>query len=118
MVYYSLVKFNKREIIQKLIIVPDKGRRPFWAKQMAIFNKLLEKFPKKEFWQKSVFPKKYEGMEYLLSTYGLQLLTKKYQEFNYKIPKAPTIVFADHKLGDAPSLTKKPLNLRQFLQDD
>tara|TARA_R110002110_G_scaffold150737_4_gene342831 strand:- start:279 stop:617 length:339 start_codon:yes stop_codon:yes gene_type:complete len=112
------VKFNKRDIIQRLIIIPDKGRRPFWAKQMAILNKLLVKFPKEEFWQKTSFPKKYEGMEYLLSSYGLKFLTQKYQEFNYQIPKPPTIVFADRKLGEAPSFKHKPANLRQFLQDD
>ena len=98
--------------------MPAKGRRPFWAKQMAIFNKLLEKFPKKEFWQKAVFSKKYEGMEYLLSPYGLQLLRRKYREFNYKIPQPPIITLADRKLGEAPTLKHKPLNLRQFLQDD
>ena len=41
------MKFSKRDIVQKLVVVPKKARRAFWAKQMAIFNKLLEKFPPK-----------------------------------------------------------------------
>ena len=112
------MKFNKRHIIEKLIIIPAKGRRPFWAKQMAIFNKLLKKFPSEEFWRKACFPKKYEGMEYLMSKYGIKLLEQKYRDFNYQIPPPPEFFFAHHKIGESPKSSLQPLNLRQFLQDD
>jgi len=110
------MKFNKRHIIEKLIIVPDKGRRPFWAKQMAIFNKLLKKFPSQQFWLKACFPKKYEGMEYLLSEYGLELVEKKYIDFHYKIPPAPSFKFSDQKHGVNPSFSTKPTNIKDFLR--
>tara|TARA_R110002020_G_scaffold129982_1_gene290863 strand:- start:141 stop:473 length:333 start_codon:yes stop_codon:yes gene_type:complete len=110
------MKFNKRHIIEKLIIVPDKGRRPFWAKHMAIFNKLLEKFPSQEFWQKVCFDKKYDGMEYLFSEYGLKLVEKKYRDFHYKIPPPPSFEFSDQKLGGTPTLSQQPTNVKDFLQ--
>ena len=110
------MKFSKREVIQKLVIVPTKARRPFWAKQMAIFNKLLNKFPSKKFWQKVCFDKKYEGMEYLFSEYGLQLVEKKYRDFHYQIPAPPSFEFAKEKIGPSPPLMTKPANLKDFLK--
>ena len=112
------MKFNKREVVQRLIEVPDKGRRAFWAKQMAIFNKLLDKFPKEDFWRKVCFPQKYQGMEYLLSEYGLVLVSQKYREFNYKIHPAPTFSFNKNIIGEAPTLNPKPNTLNDFLQHD
>tara|TARA_R110002020_G_scaffold377360_2_gene588422 strand:+ start:503 stop:835 length:333 start_codon:yes stop_codon:yes gene_type:complete len=110
------MKFSKRDIVQKLVVVPKKARRAFWAKQMAIFNKLLEKFPSKKFWQKVCFDKKYEGMEYLFSEYGLKLVEKKYRDFHYKIPPAPAFEFSDTKLGTAPSAQTAPTNIKEFLK--
>ena len=110
------MKFSKRDIVQKLVIVPKKARRAFWAKQMAIFNKLLAKFPSKKFWQKVCFGKKYEGMEYLFSEYGLELVEKKYRDFHYQIPTAPSFEFSKEKIGPSPVLTTKPANLKDFLK--
>lgn len=110
------MKFSKREVIQKLVVVPKKARRAFWAKQMAIFNKLLDKFPSKKFWQKVCFGKKYEGMEYLFSEYGLELVEKKYRDFHYKIPPPPSFEFSDQKLGSAPKFSGQPTNVKDFLQ--
>ena len=110
------MKFSKREVIQKLVVVPKKARRAFWAKQMAIFNKLLAKFPSKKFWQKVCFDKKYEGMEYLFSEYGLQLVERKYRDFHYKIPPPPSFKFSKEKIGDAPLLSIEPTNIKDFLK--
>ena len=112
------MKFNKRHIIQKLVELPDKGRRAFWPKQMAMLNKLLEKFPNEKFWQKVDFGEKYQGMEYLLSPYGLKLVSKKYLEFNYKIPRPKKVIFSDQKVGESVNLPKKPRTLKDFLNDD
>tara|TARA_R110000824_G_scaffold150653_2_gene321348 strand:- start:67 stop:399 length:333 start_codon:yes stop_codon:yes gene_type:complete len=110
------MKFSKREVVQKLVVVPKKARRIFWAKQMAIFNKLLDKFPSKKFWQKVRFDKKYEGMEYLFSEYGLKLVERKYRDFHYQIPPAPSFKFSKEKIGPSPALSTKPANLKDFLK--
>ena len=109
------MKFSKKEIVQKLVIVPNKSKRAFWAKQMSIFNKLLEKFPSEDFWRKVQFDKKYEGMEYLFSPFGLSLIRKKYRDFHYKVPPPPEFIFTDEKIGESPKLSDKPKNIREFL---
>ena len=57
-------------------------------------------------------------MEYLMSKYGIKLVEQKYRDFNYQIPAPPEFFFAHHKIGEGPKSSWKPLNLRQFLQDD
>ena len=53
-----------------------------------------------------------------MSKYGVKLLEQKYRDFNYEIPSPPKFSFANDKIGEAAKLSPKPLNLRQFLQDD
>lgn len=53
-----------------------------------------------------------------MSEYGVKLLEQKYRDFNYKIPPPPKFSFGNNKIGEAPKLPPKTLNLRQFLQDD
>lgn len=115
---WGFMKFNKRHIIEKIVIVPAKSKRIFWAKQMSIFNKLLIKFPNQEFWRKVTFSQKYDGMEYLLSPYGLQVVGQKYRDFNYKIPEAPIFHFDDNKIGSPPTLPTAPQTLKDFLSND
>jgi len=50
-------KLNKRDLIKKLVVEPDKQKRMFWAREMKLLNDLLEMFPNTEFWQRMTIDK-------------------------------------------------------------
>ena len=73
-------KFNKREVISKILEIPKTQKRPFWAREMKMLNTLIEEFNDKEFWQKVNFNKKYDSLAYFISPYGKKYLRRKFNE--------------------------------------
>ena len=57
---------NKREILFRLLEVPDKGRRPFFAREMKMLNTLCERYSL-EFMDIVSFTKKFDSLAYILS---------------------------------------------------
>ena len=58
---------------------------------MKLLNDLLSDFGNMEFWTKVKFAQKPNSLLFFKTESGLSLLKKKYNEFNYKIPKKKTI---------------------------
>ena len=108
-------KFNKREIIKKIVVEPDKQKRIFWAREMKLLNDLLEIFPNQDFWQRMTFIK-VPSLAVLRAGAGLKNLTKKYKDFNYKIPEKKEFPIGD-KTGEDKIISKKPKTIRQFLDE-
>ena len=48
---------NKRELLRKLLHIPQKVQPSFWGKQFRILNSLLKKFPDLKFWEQIVVVK-------------------------------------------------------------
>ena len=108
-------KLNKRELIKKFVIEPDKQKRIFWAREMKLLNDLLDMFPNQEFWQRTII-KKVPSLAMLRSGFGLERLQKKYREFNYKIPPRIEIPIGE-KTGEDKIFSKKPKTIRQFIDE-
>lgn len=108
-------KLNKRDLIKRLVVEPDKQKRMFWAREMKLLNDLMEMFPSQDFWSKisiSLVP----SLAVLRSEQGLKQIQKKYREFNYKIPPKIEIPLGE-KSGDDKIISKKPKTIRQFIDE-
>ena len=108
-------KLNKRDLIKKLVVEPDKQKRMFWAREMKLLNDLLEMFPNQEFWERMVIDK-VPSLTMLRSDYGVEKIKKKYREFNYKIPPKIEIPLGE-KTGEDKIFSKKPKTIRQFIDE-
>ena len=108
-------KLNKRDLIKRLVVEPDKQKRMFWAREMKLLNDLLEIFPNQDFWSKvsiSLVP----SLAVLRSEQGIKQIRKKYREFNYKIPPKVEIPLGE-KSGDDKIISKKLKTIRQFIDE-
>ena len=110
------MKINKREIVSRLVDIPSKSKRVFWQREMSLLKKLQEKFDSLEFWSKVQLPHKLDSLAILFSDYYLELINKKFLEFNYKIPKPQEeIQLSEAQEGDSLKLPKKRSSLKDFL---
>lgn len=109
-------KFNKRDVIQRLIEVPKTQKRPFWAREMKMLNTLLAEFPDEVFWKKVNFRKIYDSLAYFMSYYGKKSLRKKYNEYNYKIPLVKQVKLGE-KIGEDKKIIKKYKTVRDFFNE-
>jgi hypothetical protein len=107
-------KFNKREVLKRIIIIPDKGRRDFWKREYKLLNDLLENYPDLDFWQKVQFHQEWDSLRILKSDYGKKILDKKYREFHYILPTKTKYTLGD-KCGPDSNIKKKPTTIREFL---
>jgi len=87
----------------------------FWAREMKMLNDLMDMFNSEEFWQK-VCLDKVPSLAVLRSGHGLSILSKKYKEFNYKIPAKVEIPLGK-KTGKDKIISKKPKTIRQFIDE-
>jgi hypothetical protein len=95
------------------IFIKNKGS--FYAREMKMFEALFKKYPKQDFWEKVALTKKPESLSYFASDFGKKILKEKYNEFNYKIPKAETISLGE-KQGKDKTIEIKPKTIRDFLK--
>ena len=109
-------KFNKKDLIKKLVIEPKAQKRPFWAREMKLLNDLLEIFPDQNFWLK-MKPEKYGSLAILKASAGIKMLRKKFREFNYKIPKRKEIKLGE-KRGEDRIYNKTPKTIRDFIDGE
>lgn len=108
-------KLNKRDIIKKIVVEPSTQKRMFWAREMKMLNDLMGMFNSEEFWQK-VSLDKVPSLAVLRSGHGLSMLSKKYKDFNYKIPAKVEIPLGK-KTGKDKIISKKPKTIRQFIDE-
>ena len=107
---------DKKKIIERLMDVPTKGKRPFWAREMTLLNKLLTRWPNIDFWHKVRFKERLPSLSYLLTEWGLKDVVRKYNEFTFEIPPQKSYDLGD-KVGEDSSTKCKPKYLKKFLND-
>jgi len=109
------VKLNKKHIIEALVVIPKTQKRAFWAREMKLLNGLMSEFDNDRFWQLLSFIQKYESLAFFVSPYGKKILKKRFNEYNYKIPKTKKVELGD-KVGEDKQYDKQPSTIRQFLK--
>lgn len=118
-IFISLYDVNvthteKKNILEKLVVIPDKGKRNFWGREMQSLNILIEKYPEDFFWKGLTFDKKFDSIIVLRSGYYSEELEKKYKRFKYVIPKSNNIKIGE-KQGEDYVQNNKRKTLRDFL---
>jgi hypothetical protein len=83
---------------------------------MKLLNDLLSDFGNMEFWTKVKFAQKPNSLLFFKTESGLSLLKKKYNEFNYKIPKKKTVPIGKI-VGENRSYQRKPKTVKDFLKE-
>jgi len=105
---------EKKKLIEKLVIVPEKQKRIFWGREIKSLNFLLEQYPEDFFWKGLTFDKKFDSIIILRSGYYANELNKKYKRFKYIIPEKPKIELKE-KSGKDYKKNIKHKTLRDFL---
>ena len=108
------MKLNKREVILRLVEIPAKNKRPFWAKEMKLLNDLIAEYDDIEFWEKVKFNMIFPSLAYLKTDFGKADLRRKYNEFNFDIPPPKEYNLSD-KIGQDRTYSKKIKTAKDFL---
>ena len=106
---------DKKKIVERLVDIPTKGRRPFWAREMTLLKRLLSQQPDLNFWSKVSFGEKFPSLAYLLTDIGKGQIRRKYNEFTFEIPAIKTYNLGEKTGCDRTIPPKK--TLRSFLSD-
>ena len=108
---------NKREILFRLLEVPDKGRRPFFAREMKMLNDLCERYSL-EFMAIVDFGKKFDSLAYLVSEKLRGALDQKFRAFNFRVDLSKYEVYhIGEKVGEDKSLPQKRKTVKDFLDE-
>ena len=78
---------HKKEIIERLVTIPLKQKRFFWAREMKFLNDFIEEYADFSFWKKITLEEKLESLLLLKGDWGKKMLKKKYLEYKYVIPE-------------------------------
>lgn len=106
--------FYVTDLIQKLIFPLRKSDKAFWAKEMVLLKKLIEKYPNIEFWKKASL-KKVPSFAIYLTTEDRYLYIK-YQEFLFQPETPKEEIKLAEKTGEDYNTTNKPKTIKDFLK--
>ena len=111
------MSLNKREILFRLLDVPDKGRRPFFAREMKMLNDLCGRYSQ-EFMAIITFEKKFDSLAYLASNKLKKTLDEKFRAFNFKVDfsKYPKYNIG-RKTGKDVEIKKRKKTAKDFLNE-
>ena len=105
---------NKKQILERIITIPDRGRRDFWKREYKLLNDLMAIYPDIDFWEKVRFHQEWDSIKILKSEYGKNLLEKKYREFHYIVPIKEQYILGG-KCGSDKEINKNPKTIQEFL---
>ena len=89
-------KINKKHILARLTLIPEKDKRLFYLKEMKFLNILCERYSL-EFMNIVSFDKKFDSLAYLVSPKLKKTLDKKYYAFNFKVDFSK---YQSYNIGD------------------
>ena len=101
--------------MERLVDVPKAGRRPFWAREYTLLNRLLKQLPDLKFWRKVSFGEKFPSLAYLLTDIGKGQIRRKYNEFTFEFPEAPVYNLGE-KIGEDRFVPRKTSSIKSFLK--
>ena len=108
---------NKRDNIVRLIEVPDKGRRPFFAREMKLLNDLCGRYSL-EFMDFVNFGKKFDSLAYLVSPKLKNALDEKFRAFNFKVDLSKYKTYdIGEKIGEDVMVSQNPKTIKDFLDE-
>lgn len=111
-------KINRREIIKRLVKVPDKNKREFWRKEMSILKKLEERYSL-EFLNIVSFPEQFDSLAYICCDALKHKMDIKWKNFNFKVDLSKYQSYdVGEKCGeDYSPKAKKFKSIKNFLEN-
>ena len=108
-------KINKKKILARLTLVPEKDKRLFYMREMKFLNDLCDRYSV-EFMNIASFDKKFDSLAYLVSPKLKSTLDQKFRAFNFCIDlsKYETYNIGD-KAGEDLEVLKPAKTVKQFL---
>ena len=100
---------QKKEIIERLVVIPAKQKRFFWAREMKFLNDFIDEYP--DFSLKE----KVESLLLLKGDWGKEMLRKKYLEYKYIIPTNKSYNIGK-KSGNDFKPKESPKTVKDFLK--
>jgi len=108
---------NKRDIVFRLLEVPDKGRRPFFAREMKLLNDLCDRYSL-AFMDIVNFGKKFDSLAYLVSPKLKDALDEKFRAFNFKVDLSKYKTYdIGEKIGEDTTIFQSPKTIKDFLDE-
>ena len=82
-----------QDVVRKHLVAPKYEKKKFWAKEMMILKRLMQKYNNEDFWHKADFGKQINSFAQFYALPLNKMLETKYQEFHLKIetPNTPTL---------------------------
>ena len=105
---------NKRELLRKLLHIPQKVQPSFWGKQFRILNSLLKKFPDLKFWEQIVVVK--VNCLTLYAGEDANGISEKYKKYVFQPVFKNTEVQIGEKTGQDYNISIKPKTVKDFLK--
>ena len=104
-----------QDIVRKHLVAPKYEKKKFWAKEMMILKRLMQKYNNEDFWHKADFGKQLNSFAQFYALPYNKTLETKYQEFHLKIETSSTPTLGDKSGKDRIFSSTK--TLKNFLND-
>lgn len=110
-------KINKKNILARLTLIPEKDKRLFYIREMSFLNILCDRYSL-EFMNILTFPKKLDSLAYLVSEKLKDTLDQKFRCFNFKIDYSRYKKYPiGDKIGEDGLSLKKKSTIKHFLNE-
>ena len=80
----SKPKINKKQILARLVLVPNKDKRMFYMREMKILNDLCERYSL-EFMNVVTFDRQFDSLAYISCDKLKPTMDQKFRAFNYSV---------------------------------
>ena len=104
-----------QDVVRKHLVAPKYEKKKFWAKEMMILKRLMQKYNNEDFWHKVNFNKELNSFAQFYALPYNKMLETKYQEFHLKIENPETVTLGE-KGGDD-LVVSRTKTLKDFLND-
>lgn len=105
---------NKRELLKKLLHIPQKVQPSFWGKQFRILNSVLKKFPDLKFWEQLVVVK--VNCLTLYAGEDANGISEKYKKYIFQPELKNMEIKIGEKIGPDYNINIKPKSIKDFLK--
>jgi hypothetical protein len=110
-------KINKKKILARLTLVPERDKRLFYMREMKFLNDLCDRYSL-EFMNIVSFDRKFDSLAYIVCSKLKDTMDRKFRAFNYCVDLSK---YESYNLGDKVGEDfeiKKPIKtIKDFLNE-
>ena len=106
-------KINKKHILARLTLVPQKDKRLFYMREMKFLNDLCERYSL-EFMNIVSFDRKFDSLAYIACDKLKETMDQKFRAFNYCVDLSK---YEDYHLGEKSGEDKEIIQTTKTIRD-